>query len=798
MSNVDFGAVAAESASKLASTAGAVGSMSMADFLGSLVVLGTLAFVWGLTTWLILVGFEKDRRDRRLHALEKRFGNAGRAEDFSQAGVLLGFKENMRGVIDRSLPEAFRLKPHQQFKNLMCNSHEWGSVFFRYDPVSARPVRTIIVAAAFFDVMFIEAIAYEQTKPQEPGGLGGCTGSGSGTGAPTFEQVDSQEECECLKAGEYDVYHKETGRTADYCATGAQPMDTTQPNCKWDAEDETCSFNEPEETFVSTIILSVIISILTVPFGLLQGYLLENYLAPPTLLGKKKKKKTAEEELEEEEAAERSEEQLEELIEEETEILLHHLENQRGEIVEKIIDANRKHLKMKREYGRGVRTFNQKKFAEVTAEVREWQQQLRKFDKAHGFGKDGKLKPGGGYQRMTGSTAYQKLKKRVAKEIEETEELLTTLHGSANKYNFDSKMRDMAMKDSLMFEQHRMDRLSFVARRIYTSNKLAFEDEAAKPIPVAKKYFGWIFLIFILLLETFYVWSFALAQGPAVANHFLLVFIISLVQDMLVYMPLKLLILNLLMPAAVKSEVRQAHNDMSSNAGDFKFKEKFAVGAASRCALLDYEDAFDSRSDPDRIQRDPMQSSKIIIEANSLQELTPQYQDNPPPKESRIARRKRKKQEKEAQRRRMQMKREAEAKSKATIIALFIVFLLVLMPDDIQELVVETFVTTVHNLFVLGVVTLHELHISAAVVPVVFIIIVCYGFYLHRKRLKRISKMVTKAPPTRIEAFMNMLTRRKMREYMADTAGVEITGAGLEASMDIVATDEFTTQNPMG
>ena len=194
VSNVDFGAVAAAQAASLASTAGAVGGMSLGDLLNSLVILGSLAFAWGMTTWLVIVGFEKDRRDRRLHALEKRFGNAGRAEDFSQAGVLLGFKENMRGVIDRSLPEAFRLKPHQQFKNLMCNSHEWGSVFFRYDPVAARPVRTIIVAAAFFDVMFIEAIAYQQGKPQEPGGVNGCSGQGDQAGAPTFEQVDSQEE----------------------------------------------------------------------------------------------------------------------------------------------------------------------------------------------------------------------------------------------------------------------------------------------------------------------------------------------------------------------------------------------------------------------------------------------------------------------------------------------------------------------------------------------------------------------------------------------------------------------------
>ena len=67
----------------------------------------------------------------------------------------------------------------------------------------------------------------------------------------------------------------------------------------------------------------------------------------------------------------------EEQLDEETDARIEHLKEQRKEIMEKIVNANFKLMKYKRQVKSKQRSKNEKRVHDLTAEVSEWQQQLK-------------------------------------------------------------------------------------------------------------------------------------------------------------------------------------------------------------------------------------------------------------------------------------------------------------------------------------------------------------------------------------------------------------------------------------
>jgi hypothetical protein len=296
------------------------------------------------------------------------------------------------------------------------------------------------------------------------------------------------------------------------------------------------------------------------------------------------------------------------------------------------------------------------------------------FDEKNGFNKDGELKQGGILQQLMGTTPLDKHRKRVAVELEETEALLESIApldeesglrdwegtcGSVQRVKHETVTRVCAGKSeealneqdrhTLIWEQHRLDRLSFVARRIYLLNALELDDNPLKPIKLWQKSLGLLAECGFVFGMSFWLMAFAATVGKYVCTararisatrceagapvsrrptsiSFTINYVVGTLQDLCLFVPAVLFVQNLFLPMVVRDEVREKHHDMSSS-DDQIFKKRFAAGAAARVAVLDFKDSMDSRNpDSGRKPRQPLVVSRMIVEANRLYELVPGYE----------------------------------------------------------------------------------------------------------------------------------------------------------------------------
>jgi hypothetical protein len=277
-----------------------------------------------------------------------------------------------------------------------------------------------------------------------------------------------------------------------------------------------------------------------------------------------------------------------------------------------------------------------------------------------------------------------------------------------------------------------------------------------------------------------------------VANSWFAAFVIGLLQDLMVFVPVKLFILNVAMPFMVKDEVRAKHEDLSSAEG-LSYSVRFAGGAAERVAVMDYMDSAVSK-DPagNRDPRPPLQVSSLIVEANRLQPLCPGYEDHD---ESTVARRKRMKKEKEQRTNRLVEKRNLDLKGYLSALFMAMAFFLLFLPNDVQEQVIDATLPLVWGAIVLGFDFLWNLHFSAAVGPLLFFFAVYQVYNALMARKRRISSMATKAPPGFVEKLLGKILRSKQRDFVAETSGVALTGAGVEFSAEFAAADRYAGEN---
>jgi hypothetical protein len=293
------------------------------------------------------------------------------------------------------------------------------------------------------------------------------------------------------------------------------------------------------------------------------------------------------------------------------------------------------------------------------------------------------------------------------------------------------------------------------------------------------------------------VWS--MSVGKEVANAWLAAFLVALFQDFCVYIPFKLFLQHLILPLLVKEEVRAKHDDLCSSSG-ILYKVRFANGAAERVAVMDFMDAEISK-DPngDRPVRLPLQVSQLIVEANQLHSL---IGNGEAVEENSVHRRKRLKKEK-IQRTNLLIHGENQYKiSLVGKILLGTFVLLLVLPADLQDFIIDVILPAIWGGWVLGMDWLWNQHYSAAVVPCLLFAGAYAIYWASQRRKRRLARMATKSPPGPIEALLEKILRSKQREYIAETSGVAITAAGVEGAVEFAADDayappQYLSTNPL-
>ena len=121
------------------------------------------------------------------------------------------------------------------------------------------------------------------------------------------------------------------------------------------------------------------------------------------------------------------------------------------------------------------------------------------------------------------------------------------------------------------------------------------------------------------------------------------------------------------------------------------------------------------------------------------------------------------------------------------------IFLAVLPPDQ-QDVLIDTVVPAIWGGIVVGFGWLWAEHFTAAVGPVVFFTAAYLVWSANSARKRRIAAMATKAPAGPIEALLGKLLRSQQREFIAETSGVAVTGAGVEGGVEFATADDYAGQ----
>lgn len=358
--------------------------------------------------------------------------------------------------------------------------------------------------------MFMETFIYQITY-LDPG----C---GDDSPAPLpLELRNTQERCECLALGE-----PVSETDPSLCATGEQFLDPGTAACKYDFGRPMCEFVPPPEDATFAMIVALVAVILATPLFVLELFLLEKYIAPPTevkagegpatynpfimvyrfwFAGEQEKADF----IEGAEADEIANLEEKHIIREETELRIENLQEQREELVQKSVKANfklAKHLRQQRTQGSHSNT-GEAKTRDLQNDFRFWQEALREFDQINGFNANGDLRKPSVWEKMTGNSPFARHRRRIKRELEEMKELveaIAPLDEDTGWRDWEGAGEDaMSEQDrnTIMWEQHRLDRLSFVARQIYVMNALEFDEQFEKPVPWWKKLIAAIILVII-------------------------------------------------------------------------------------------------------------------------------------------------------------------------------------------------------------------------------------------------------------------------------------------------------------
>jgi hypothetical protein len=151
-----------------------------------------------------------------------------------------------------------------------------------------------------------------------------------------------------------------------------------------------------------------------------------------------------------------------------------------------------------------------------------------------------------GYDSKTKILAKVSRDLKIAQAIEEDIELL-------NESN----------KELRLLEHARMMHLSLFEQKIYLRNMLEFDDDEMMKIHWAKKVFGYAFVGLYLLATSFYICLFGITMGNDMTKSWLTSFLMADLTDILWFIPLKILLVNIYLPTLIGKHVSQSTSTLT-------------------------------------------------------------------------------------------------------------------------------------------------------------------------------------------------------------------------------------------
>ena len=130
-----------------------------------------------------------------------------------------------------------------------------------------------------------------------------------------------------------------------------------------------------------------------------------------------------------------------------------------------------------------------------------------------------------------------------------------------------------------------MDYLSNTERRIYLRNQVELETpEEPDPVSRLVKMTGWLLVVLINLFFAFYILLFGIQKGAKTTNAWFLSFVVGIIQDPMVNVPVLIIFYNVYLPLLIRNRIK-ARIDGASTTDPYTFSTLLPSGPACRVAM---------------------------------------------------------------------------------------------------------------------------------------------------------------------------------------------------------------------
>ena len=536
--NIDMGGLVSGAFATYAATFALLATLSLDDVLKNLFVFFVMGGALTLSALCCMYGAWKDRKDRR-EAREE-------AEKKARLRANSSPEERKTQLIEESAPTFAQMASQkwQYAKKQLAAKHEYAEVIFEFSPTQSRPQRVALLITAFLSLLFIQALLYE------------------------FAYPDSIPKCE-------------TWLTKEECLIPRNLWNTTQARCLWTVEAQACSFIEPEISATGTLIMSIIAVIISSPFGLMVAIIFNSAVFPPVthhggatgdaILTEPEREsevasnpmtglasKDGQDDDDDEEGTER--------VRKRDLIIGHVLEvtNIQAQLdkLDKFKKARAHRKKVKQKLKDVLAGVTEKLEALEVSEHQLLALKRGQVSGGHLFDQNdqdelekvqdaikrikNKFFSGNLFHKVLGLDSKTKLYRKLNKDIK----LADAIEEEFEELN-------QSQQEIRMIEYSRMMHLSDFEQKVYFQNRIEFDDDAMPPIHCCKKILGWFAIVCYCLVTAMYICLFGVMKGQQTTKAWLLSFMVGDLQDIFIFIPLKIMLLNVYLPQLIGRHVAE-------------------------------------------------------------------------------------------------------------------------------------------------------------------------------------------------------------------------------------------------
>eukprot|EP00520_Triparma_pacifica_P008937 CAMPEP_0118666010 /NCGR_PEP_ID=MMETSP0785-20121206/18966_1 /TAXON_ID=91992 /ORGANISM="Bolidomonas pacifica, Strain CCMP 1866" /LENGTH=4927 /DNA_ID=CAMNT_0006560251 /DNA_START=40 /DNA_END=14819 /DNA_ORIENTATION=- len=496
-----------------------------------------------LTSVLCIVGYTLDRKEKRKQKeLELSSSSEGQQAEC---------RDRKSTLLEESAPEfsQYVYKKMEFAKEQLSSRHPYLEVIFVHDNRKSRPQRVALLITSFLTILFVEAILYKYSYPDDPPGCVSYT-----------EQVD--------------------------CETPKSYWDTNRNRCLWTEEKRSCSFIDPEVTFVGSLVMSTL-AIIVSAFPIMFLVIVFNATIFPKVRKRRKKgfgnlesmssrlsevneggegqeedddDKEGQPGLGEGEESENVRIRKRDMLKEGLSML--ELETGLSGHLKKMKRRRKMKLKIKEtmkaiferadEEYRNLEREEKDLLEEVqhgamSNRLEEIHTQLKQISLAK-IKVEKMFRVNGIFARIFGYDSRTKLLHKVTRDLKIAQAIEDDIKNLTGKN-----------KELRLLEHARMMHLTLFEQRIYMQNRLEFDDEGEQmKIHWARKVFGYTLLTIYTLATSFYICLFGITMGNNMTKSWLMSFLMADLSDIFWFIPLKILILNIYLPTLIGKHVSQS------------------------------------------------------------------------------------------------------------------------------------------------------------------------------------------------------------------------------------------------